>query len=118
MEKRGRKRTIPEKLTLSGGASGAGSRSNSSSRHQSLVDGLQSETSRDSFTNAVSSSATAAAAATAAAGLDADERSRIGRTYMVRRLNSQWLPGEILETRRAESRGNRLEYFVHFENRK
>lgn len=115
MEKRGRKRTIPEKLTLGGGASGAGSRSNSSSRHQSLVEGLQSETSRDSFTNAVSSSATAGAAA---AGVDVDERLRIGRTYMVRRLNSQWLPGEILETRRAESRGNRLEYFIHFENRK
>lgn len=72
---------------------------------------MHSETSRDSFMTTMTTLTTSASA-------EVDERSRIGRTYMVRRLNGQWLPAEILETRHVESRGNRLEYFVHFENRK
>ena len=88
MEKRGKKR---------------GRRSDSSNTQ--LAESLHSETSRDSnyTTSAAMTSST-----------ETGERAQIGRIYLVRSINGQWLPAKILETRQT---ADRIEYFVHFENR-
>ena len=38
----------------------------------------------------------------------------IGRIYSVQRIDSQWIPAEVLEKR--EIKNKPVEYFVHFEN--
>lgn len=39
---------------------------------------------------------------------------KIGQIYSVKRIDGEWCPAEVLETRILKSQ--RVEYFVHFEN--
>jgi hypothetical protein len=45
-----------------------------------------------------------------------DDAIKIGHTYCVKRLDGEYCPAEVLETRTLKS--NQIEYFVHFENSK
>jgi len=43
-----------------------------------------------------------------------DDAIKIGHMYSVKRLDGEYCPAEVLETRTLKS--NQTEYFVHFEN--
>lgn len=46
------------------------------------------------------------------------KQPRVGHVYSVKRLDGEWWSAEVLETRVNETKSKRVEYFVHFENRK
>lgn len=41
---------------------------------------------------------------------------QIGHVYSAKRLDGEWHPAEVLETRINEAKAKKVEYFVHFEN--
>lgn len=41
---------------------------------------------------------------------------QIGHVYSAKRLDGEWHPAEVLETRLNDVKSKRTEYFVHFEN--
>ena len=41
---------------------------------------------------------------------------KVGHVYSVKRIDDEWCPAEVLETRVLKSK--QIEYFVHFENSK
>lgn len=68
-----------------------------------------SDTSRDS-----SYTTTSTTAMSTDMGVANNDRVQVGQIFLVQSIDGRWMPAKILETRQT----NRLEYFVHFENRK
>lgn len=68
-----------------------------------------SDTSRDS-----SYTTTSTTAMSTDMGMSNNDRVQVGQLFLVQSIDGRWMPAKILETRQT----NRLEYFVHFENRK